>query len=200
MQNWYEGSCTLLTSMISWTRSEFFFLTGQWQNGKRHGRGTFHYASGARYDGEWMDNMKVSIGTKYSSIVKCRWLKLILFCCWQHGHGCYLSDNGRQYIGEFDKDRMVGDFSKFQNGWVLWNSGSFCCAKAYIYIFADCPFVFHVADMLEPTESADENIKHISCVILRHIGRLWVRIKICNMRAQFTSTTHRWPPTNILCL
>lgn len=31
---------------------------GEFRKGLRHGYGTFIYANGARYEGEWFDNMK----------------------------------------------------------------------------------------------------------------------------------------------
>ena len=31
---------------------------GEFVKGLRHGYGTFHYANGARYEGEWANNMK----------------------------------------------------------------------------------------------------------------------------------------------
>lgn len=31
---------------------------GQFVRGKRSGNGAFHYASGAKYEGDWLDDMK----------------------------------------------------------------------------------------------------------------------------------------------
>jgi len=31
---------------------------GEWVNGQRHGCGVFYFANGARYDGEWKNNLK----------------------------------------------------------------------------------------------------------------------------------------------
>jgi len=35
-------------------------FVGDWDNGKKWGHGIFRYSSGAIYDGEWFDNMKVN--------------------------------------------------------------------------------------------------------------------------------------------
>ena len=40
--------------------SNFIVVVGYMLDGKRHGFGTFQYASGAKYIGEWIDNMKVN--------------------------------------------------------------------------------------------------------------------------------------------
>ncbi|KAK0147135.1 Radial spoke head 10 B [Merluccius polli] len=50
--------------------------------GERHGRGSFHYASGERYQGEWRKNEK-------------------------HGQGKFTFTNGRSIEREFADDRMV---------------------------------------------------------------------------------------------
>lgn len=34
---------------------------GAFVDGKRHGFGVFEYANGARYEGEWFENLKVRI-------------------------------------------------------------------------------------------------------------------------------------------
>ena len=39
---------------------------GEFVKGLRHGYGTFYYANGARYEGEWRDNMKSGrVGTQF---------------------------------------------------------------------------------------------------------------------------------------
>ena len=55
---------------------------GEFQNGLRHGRGVFQYATGTRYDGEWKDNVK-------------------------HGKGTYTFEDGSVFKGTFEKDRAV---------------------------------------------------------------------------------------------
>jgi hypothetical protein len=68
----------------------FNLYRGDFKDGKRHGTGTFYYASGARYIGEWSDNKK-------------------------HGQGTYLAENGQCYSGEFNSDKMCNGFDRFQN-------------------------------------------------------------------------------------
>lgn len=64
---------------------------GDFVAGKRQGFGIFQYASGASYKGQWQNNMK-------------------------HGEGQYISENGRNYVGRFEKDRMVEQFTMFRGG------------------------------------------------------------------------------------
>jgi hypothetical protein len=55
---------------------------GSFQNGKRCGFGTFFYANGSQYMGEWLDNSK-------------------------HGQGCFIHPDGRIHYGNFEMDRMI---------------------------------------------------------------------------------------------
>eukprot|EP00397_Hematodinium_sp_SG-2012_P009454 GEMP01009538.1.p1 GENE.GEMP01009538.1~~GEMP01009538.1.p1 ORF type:complete len:1005 (+),score=261.73 GEMP01009538.1:25-3039(+) len=55
---------------------------GQWDDGLRHGEGTFYYANGSSYKGQWSENKK-------------------------HGHGVYTYDDGSIFDGEFHLDRMI---------------------------------------------------------------------------------------------
>ncbi|ORX53912.1 hypothetical protein BCR36DRAFT_284289 [Piromyces finnis] len=63
---------------------------GDWDNGKKWGRGIFRYSSGAIYEGEWIDNMK-------------------------HGIGIYISEYGYVYDGIFKYDRTTEPFSYYSN-------------------------------------------------------------------------------------
>mmetsp|Transcript_118392 Transcript_118392/g.330223 ORF Transcript_118392/g.330223 Transcript_118392/m.330223 type:complete len:477 (+) Transcript_118392:60-1490(+) len=56
---------------------------GEFENGKRHGRGTFYHANGDRYEGEFVDGKK-------------------------HGVGTYFYASGDRYRGGFVEDRMDG--------------------------------------------------------------------------------------------
>ncbi|KAM9831864.1 radial spoke head 10 homolog B [Neosynchiropus ocellatus] len=56
--------------------------TGEFLMGKRHGRGTFYYASGAIYEGEWRNNRK-------------------------HGPGKFTSKDCHVYEGEFVDDQLA---------------------------------------------------------------------------------------------
>ncbi|KAI9143913.1 hypothetical protein BKA69DRAFT_1059733 [Paraphysoderma sedebokerense] len=63
---------------------------GAFLEGRRHGMGTFYYANGAIYTGEWEDNMK-------------------------HGSGYYITENGREYFGDWKLDKVVSDFTLYDN-------------------------------------------------------------------------------------
>eukprot|EP00933_Yihiella_yeosuensis_P065369 TRINITY_DN69119_c0_g1_i1.p1 TRINITY_DN69119_c0_g1~~TRINITY_DN69119_c0_g1_i1.p1 ORF type:complete len:526 (+),score=81.03 TRINITY_DN69119_c0_g1_i1:58-1635(+) len=66
---------------------------GQFVDGKRHGKGTFYYATGDRYEGEFVN------GTK-------------------HGQGTYCFATGDRYKGTFCEDEMtgVGSYYNFDGG------------------------------------------------------------------------------------
>ena len=55
---------------------------GEWCDGERHGKGTFFYANGSRYEGEWV------MGAK-------------------EGHGLFTFEDGSIYEGPFINDRMA---------------------------------------------------------------------------------------------
>lgn len=55
---------------------------GYWQNGLRHGKGTFYYSNGSKYEGDWFQNYK-------------------------EGHGVFTFEDGTEYEGPFQQDRMV---------------------------------------------------------------------------------------------
>ena len=55
---------------------------GEFKEGKRNGKGTFWYATGAQYIGEWHDNLK-------------------------HGKGVFTYEDGTEYSGYFEDDRPI---------------------------------------------------------------------------------------------
>lgn len=55
---------------------------GYWQNGLRHGKGTFYYSNGSKYEGDWVQNFK-------------------------EGHGLFTFEDGTEYEGPFQQDRMI---------------------------------------------------------------------------------------------
>ncbi|KAI8894713.1 hypothetical protein BC833DRAFT_543256 [Globomyces pollinis-pini] len=63
---------------------------GNWVNGKRHGYGIFYYSNGARYCGEWKDNIK-------------------------DGSGIHITETGRVYNGLFANDKMIERNELFNN-------------------------------------------------------------------------------------
>jgi hypothetical protein len=56
---------------------------GEYMSGKRHGQGTYAYASGDKYVGEWKDGK-------------------------QHGQGTYTYTDGENYVGEFKNGKQHG--------------------------------------------------------------------------------------------
>jgi len=55
---------------------------GYWLKGLRHGKGTFYYSNGSKYEGDWEENHK-------------------------HGQGVFTFEDGTEYRGRFEKDRMI---------------------------------------------------------------------------------------------
>lgn len=55
---------------------------GYWLKGLRHGKGTFYYSNGSKYEGDWAENHK-------------------------HGQGTFTFEDGTEYRGRFEKDRMI---------------------------------------------------------------------------------------------
>ena len=64
---------------------------GEYRDGKRHGRGTLTFASGARYEGEYRDGNR-------------------------HGHGTYTFADGDSYEGPFRDDKAHGHGIVMDNG------------------------------------------------------------------------------------
>ena len=84
------------TTALSWTRYKHWtdcigthILTkdskyvGEWKDGKKHGQGTFTFASGNKYVGDWKDGKR-------------------------HGQGTYTFANGNKYVGEFRNGEFHG--------------------------------------------------------------------------------------------
>lgn len=72
---------------------------GPFQDGRRHGHGSFFYHSGDRYVGQWENGAKHGVGT-YTHIGGDRYVGE-----WRddrmHGDGEYTSASGKKYTGEF---------------------------------------------------------------------------------------------------
>jgi hypothetical protein len=71
------------------------FYEGNWENGKREGHGVFQYSSGAIYDGEWVENMKVLLQIAFNDTYI------------QHGNGIYITQNGNVLKGVFLNDKLI---------------------------------------------------------------------------------------------
>ncbi|XP_056153551.1 radial spoke head 10 homolog B [Lampris incognitus] len=151
-----EGTYTWFLRRIHGTqypqRNEY---QGEFCRGKRHGLGTFYYASGALYRGEWRNDKK-------------------------HGQGKFIFKNGRVFEGEFVDDHMAEfpsfhlDDSKSPN-----LSGIRTCTPLGKH--ANCEPLMLGADMaldidslLEkfPKSRRETELKQLEFVVLRHIGEL----------------------------
>ena len=52
----------LLTSIRMFTKVFFVFILGNFLNGKKHGDGIYHYKTGGKYKGEWIEDKKQGYG------------------------------------------------------------------------------------------------------------------------------------------
>jgi hypothetical protein len=80
---------------------------GEWQDGKRHGIGTYISPTGTRYEGEWKDNgasghgvCHYADGMKYDGQFESGE---------RHGKGVLISPVGDRYEGEFKNDFAHGE-------------------------------------------------------------------------------------------
>ena len=53
---------------------------GEFSKGLRHGYGTFYYANGARYEGEWQQNLKSGKVTKLYFPVSIDNINIVIKC------------------------------------------------------------------------------------------------------------------------
>ena len=71
---------------------------GEWENGKKHGQGTFTYGKGKwegdKYEGEFEDGIK-------------------------HGQGTYTLPNGSKYVGEWRENKSWKGTEYDKNGNVI---------------------------------------------------------------------------------
>jgi len=81
---------------------------GEWKDNKYHGQGTYTYADGRKYVGEWKDNKR-------------------------HGQGTYTTNDGVKYVGEWKNDLPNGlGVRTYADGRVeegIWENGKFLYAK-----------------------------------------------------------------------
>ncbi len=88
---------------------------GEWENGKRHGKGTLTYPDGSKYDGEWKDNRMHGYGVK--AYIDARLYKYSGE--WENGikngEGTEIFTSGEQYVGEWENGEMhgIGTFTTF---------------------------------------------------------------------------------------
>ena len=78
-----DPSVTWDNCIGTYTYAEGDKYVGEWRNGNRHGQGTYTYANGDKYVGEWEDSNK-------------------------HGQGTYTYANGDKYVGEWKNGKRQG--------------------------------------------------------------------------------------------
>ena len=88
---------------------------GEWQDGKRHGIGTYISPTGTRYEGEWKDDganghgvCHYADGMKYDGEFESGE---------RHGKGILISPEGDRYEGQFKYDLVHGE------GIYIWGDG-----------------------------------------------------------------------------
>ena len=88
---------------------------GEWQDGKRHGIGTYISPTGTRYEGEWKDDganghgvCHYADGMKYDGEFESGE---------RHGKGILISPEGDRYVGQFKYDLVHGE------GIYIWGDG-----------------------------------------------------------------------------
>ena len=88
---------------------------GEWQNGKRHGIGTYISPTGTRYEGEWENDgasghgvCHYADGMKYDGQFESGE---------RHGKGVLISPEGDRYEGQFENDLVNGE------GIYIWGDG-----------------------------------------------------------------------------
>jgi hypothetical protein len=60
-----QGDCVNGTGTYRWANGDHY--EGQFKDGERHGRGTLYYANGGRYEGQFRDDKRSGLGIEYSS-------------------------------------------------------------------------------------------------------------------------------------
>lgn len=83
-----------------------FFHLGEWQNDRRHGKGTLQMQNGDIYQGDWSEGEKNGQGQyefANNDLYEGYWLNGK-----RHGKGVYRWNNGETYNGDWKNDRMNG--------------------------------------------------------------------------------------------
>ncbi len=60
-QQCISGNCENGQGSFTWADGEKY--VGEWKDGKKHGQGIYSYAVGDKYAGEWKDGNRHGIGT-----------------------------------------------------------------------------------------------------------------------------------------
>jgi hypothetical protein len=93
---------------------------GEFKDNKQHGQGTYTWASGNKYVGEWKDNNRHGQGTYTHGKGEWEGDKYVGEYKYgkKHGQGTYTAANGDKYVGEYKYDKKHGQ------GINTWASGN----------------------------------------------------------------------------
>merc|ERR1712096_25184 len=84
---------------------------GDWEEGKKHGKGTWAYANCDRYDGDWKDEKRHGYG-EYTNVHGYKYTG-----DWEegkkHGKGTCTNVNGDEYSGEWKDGKPHGSFGTY---------------------------------------------------------------------------------------
>ncbi len=104
-----EGDCENGKGTMTWTDGAKY--VGEFKNNMKHGQGTLTNAKGDKYVGEYKDDMNHGQGTytfanggKYVGEFKDGKI---------NGQGTYTWAEGTKYVGEYENEREAG-------GWLFW--------------------------------------------------------------------------------
>jgi hypothetical protein len=82
---------------------------GEWKNGKRDGQGTLTYSDGSQYTGNWKNNRMHGQGTKiYASDPSLKKYSGAWENGNEHGKGTMIFSGGEQYVGEWKNGKING--------------------------------------------------------------------------------------------
>ena len=95
---------------------------GDWINGNRYGKGTFTLAHGCRYEGDWYNDSIHGFGKRIHTEICCDYVEdgLIEYAGYytndlQHGQGKCFYKDGSYDIGTWKNDKKHGTFLCYDN-------------------------------------------------------------------------------------
>jgi len=103
-----KGDCKNGQGTFTWANGSKY--DGEWKDGKTHGQGTYLWASGGKYVGEFKNGKRHGQGTYTGTngeIYVGEWKKSK-----RHGRGTYTYVDGRVVVGIYKKDRLVKKISE----------------------------------------------------------------------------------------
>lgn len=110
----WKNGLPAVRGFFAWQKGDSY--SGEFQQGKRSGTGTYTYAHGTKYNGRWREDMANGRG----SIV---WVEGDRYeGTWvadsREGHGVYLWADGTKYEGQWSRDKING------KGSIVWANGN----------------------------------------------------------------------------